>query len=921
MTRWWRGLRAASRIAARDARRARGRTTLVALMIGLPVLVAVAGGTLLQSTALTPERVVEQQLGPHAQALVEGFTQEGIRQDPTGTSWTASGPPPAQVPDLAAYEGDVAAVLPAGDRLVRLGDGRARLMTDDRAASGWASVVELPQADLPLVVPVLAEGAVPAAGEVLVGQGWADALDVGPGDTVTVDAEVPTATGGTEVRTRDVVVAGVVGPSLSTRDVYAPTGTVLGGPASARDVAWLVLGDAPVTWQHVVALNDLGSVVRSRDVVLDPPSAAELAAVGVGTERSDRVDPGTLALGGAVAAIVVVEAVLLIGPAFAVGARRSTRQLAVLAAAGAERRHLRQVVLLGGVVVGLGASLVAVVLGLGVAAVVRWVALALGAFAFPDLRVPWPLLPAAVVFGTAVATAAAWFPAWRAARTDVVAALAGRRAEAAPRRRVPVVGLVASAVGLALATWGSTGHRTGAVVGGIVAIELGLVLAAGALVGVVARLAPRLGVAGRFALRDAARQRGRTAPAVAAIVAAMAGVVTAAVYVESGERHRAAQYAPLAAEGTVLASLTPGDGQAARGAGVEQALRDTLPVDDVVPVRIGVAAEALAATDPGAVPSALPYVTAVRPPGNECPADAGTGAGSSAGRDPRCAGTLGAQLVWHDMRGSVLVDDGTVMAALGHPGAAEDAAALRSGDVLVGDPYAVRPDGTVRLEVQRWDDGDSAPRTLRTVTAPARVTHAADGIQFAVVLPPAVAAALDHVEVPAGFVATTTREPTPAEESRAYAAALRADTGAYVTVERGYTGAQPLTVWVLAAAALVVGLGATGISVALAGAEARPDLATLAAVGAAPVVRRRVAAAQAGVLSVVGALVGAVTGLALGRVLVVSERARAAYDPTWVVTVPWGAVAVVVLGVPLLSVAGAWLLTRSRLPMVRRVAA
>src|SRR5665647_2842117 len=58
--------------------------------------------------------------------------------------------------------------------------------------------------------------------------------------------------------------------------------------------------------------------------------------------RERGLDAGTLALVAAIGAMALLEAALLIGPAFAVGARRQQRQLALLAAAGAERRTLRQ---------------------------------------------------------------------------------------------------------------------------------------------------------------------------------------------------------------------------------------------------------------------------------------------------------------------------------------------------------------------------------------------------------------------------------------------------------------------------------------------------------------------------------------------------------------------------------------------------
>ena len=59
-------------------------------------------------------------------------------------------------------------------------------------------------------------------------------------------------------------------------------------------------------------------------------------------------------------------------------------------------------------------------------------------------------------------------------------------------------------------------------------------------------------------------------------------------------------------------------------------------------------------------------------------------------------------------------------------------------------------------------------------------------------------------------------------------------------------------------------LGGTLTATFLALSDARPDLATLAAVGAAPRTRRRVAAAYALVIGFVGAVLGAVVGFIPG---------------------------------------------------------
>jgi putative ABC transport system permease protein len=139
-------------------------------------------------------------------------------------------------------------------------------------------------------------------------------------------------------------------------------------------------------------------------------------------------------------------------------------------------------------------------------------------------------------------------------------------------------------------------------------------------------------------------------------------------------------------------------------------------------------------------------------------------------------------------------------------------------------------------------------------------------------------------------------------------------------VERGYVSQDRIAVLVLAGAALVIALGATGIAVGLAAAESRADLATLAAVGAAPRMRRRVAGGQGAVVAVLGTALGVVAGSVLGIVIVLMLRhGQPVPDMSWQLAVPWPELAALAVGIPVLATAAGFVFTRSRLPMVRRL--
>lgn len=194
-------------------------------------------------------------------------------------------------------------------------------------------------------------------------------------------------------------------------------------PPQATDPDWLVEGPpAGVTWQDVLAANEKGVVVTSRQVALNPPPDSEVPMAAMTGNTYDG-DTELTAAALTVAAMAVLEIVLLAGPAFAVGARRSRRQLGLVGSCGGSRGQVRAVVLVGGAVLGGVGAVAGVGAGFGLTALFRPMIEDFTGRRFGELTVqPWEILGIAVL-GLVTGVLAALAPAIVAGRQSVLESL------------------------------------------------------------------------------------------------------------------------------------------------------------------------------------------------------------------------------------------------------------------------------------------------------------------------------------------------------------------------------------------------------------------------------------------------------------------------------------------------------------------
>ncbi len=895
MTGYFATWRAALRVAQREARRAKGRAALVVAMIALPVLFLAYAAVNYDMFHLTRAERADRLMGT-GDAYV---------------SWQFDGPLEQPVPDDFGYgfgrhtragvhsTAQLLAALPAGTRAIRYTHGSVHMRT--ATGVGDLDAIGLDAGD-PLArhIVTLLAGRVPAnGGEVAASRSALSRLGVRLGGRVAL------ASG-----TRTFTVVGIVELPARLRDelVFRPEAVPGARPddqGNPQDAGWLVDTPQAVPYGQVQALNQRGMVVLSRAVILDPPPTRDVTRAGA----------AALSLGGVVGGVALLEIVLLAGPAFAVGARRRQRDLALVAANGGTPAQLRRLVLADGVLLGLVAGVLGIAVGIA------------GAFASRPLLEEhlthyraggYRAYPAALLAIAALAiltgVLAALVPAFIAAKQDVVAALAGRRGVTRSRKRWVLAGLCLCALGVFAAGYGAMRASANLIVGGLAVSELGLVLCTPALVGLVARAGRLLPAAPRIALRDSARNRTAAAPAISAVMAAVAGSIAIAVYLGASHQRDVAEYQQSLPTGYAMAYNIDRPGDLRVGA-VSQVLRDTLPTSAVVPLAH--------ATCPASASHDCQLILRM-PADRACPYTLARGPLShaeqrAAARDPRCRDANGSS--WqYGPSGSAIVDDGAAVTAL-TAGRADDVAAalatLRAGGVLVGDPrYLVGGRATL---VTTRDGVDSG----HTVTVPGYAMHTGlDRARLDPIVSRAALAGAGLAEEPSGLVAVTSRMPTQAERDRATAAIGALSSQYHVDIERGpHTSADPMA-FILALVAAAIALGAAGIATGLAAADGRAAIATLAAVGAAPWVRRVLSLSQSGVIAVLGSVLGSLAGL--GAALAVLVALNRPWTQQWPaptpfpLVVPWLNLGIALLAVPAVAMLSAGLLTRSRLPIEAR---
>ncbi|MDH6110370.1 putative ABC transport system permease protein [Kitasatospora sp. MAP12-15] len=410
-------------------------------------------------------------------------------------------------------------------------DGAATLAAKDgqplNADSSWQNLAinyapDSPNTDRDSRFPLSAGRAPTASDEIALDRRTAAKAGYAIGDTVRFAVQGPTLTKKLVgiVSTDDPRVT--AGGSLALFD----TGTAQQLFLQAGQFDELAVGSAPGTDNQELT-SRIRALLPSAGITVT--SGAQLA-----DEQAQQIADGTKALTRmllAFAGIALFVGVFVIANTFTMLITQRSRETALLRAVGASRRQVVRAVLAEAGLLGLGASVAGIALGIGIATAMRPMLNAGGA-GLPDgpLVVSTAALVQSLLVGVGVTVLAAWLPARKAAKIAPVEALT--TVDLMPPRRSLVLrnslGGVLTGAGVLLMLYvamkknGADSNLEAAALGSVLTLT-GMIVIAPLLSQPLIRLAGAVttrlfGVSGKLAQENALRNPRRTAATASALM-------------------------------------------------------------------------------------------------------------------------------------------------------------------------------------------------------------------------------------------------------------------------------------------------------------------------------------------------------------------------------------------------------------------
>ncbi len=730
-----------------------------------------------------------------------------------------------------------------------------------------------------------------------------DQLDINIGQRVAVTAKWH----GIDMRpmqttTTPATVVGVI----DTPSTFRPNAMYLQAPqgpiGSQPELSYYSGVQARIVLPPGESVTAVASSLNHAEVTIQTPQSWGGYENSYGSAVVSRLAATGIAVGGllSVATIIgFVVIVLLAGAAFAAGARRMQRDLALVSVTGGSPQQLRLMVLGEGLVLGVCAAMLGFVVALGTFIGIRASSAELiGMRLDRAIVISWPVLGVALV-SVVASVAAAWFSARRVAGMKPTVAVHGDSRTGSRRAYVPklatfafAVGLVGSVVTLvgidrlrALAgldfsspwLWSVHSEDQSKSAAFFVLMLLGLVALVPQLLALLAQHCGSLPLLPRLALRDAARSRHRSAPVVAAVLAVTTMGVGALIVAAGFDTQRKGDFLASTPAGMVAASLNGFSSPEAQGQ---------------VPTALAHLRQAVSPTAEYLVRGTGVEII------NECDSDAGMCSTSP-----------------------VSVADPTMIMRLAAVGANETTLRqhLDAGGVVVFDTskstakdrtfdgFGTYPARMTNGQVRAFEN-DLDPRTAATANLPVLVLEPREDTQMitmvfgsdravAAVPMPSIEPPISASDLTAVYTIGYPMTNSQIEGMNSALAPYQLEVDAHGTF---VPKAHGIAVAIAVLAGLIAVL-ATSAAAALAIVEQRADMAILRAMGTSPRRQRQLASIQSALLATLGVGLGIALGIYIGA---------SATNGTWFpVVIPWDQIAAIGIGVPLLAAAVAWLCT------------
>jgi putative ABC transport system permease protein len=932
----------ALRIARRSVKRNRLQSALIIAIIALPMALAGFALTYVESSRPTGPELVKYQLGlAQARYQVLEFPNEKLYQLPTDSrlSWND------YIPTTEGKEYvDVAKALP-GLELTPISNG----IVDFKTATGIGSISVVEgdswnSAFLSHGPTDKVSGRVPAnLNEVLVSPDALDRFGVKLGDQVST------------VAGESFKVVGVLREASRRANedvVYFKAGALADFNPTPADTVYFQLDGTSPSWAEIQKLNTLGVAVVSRSVLLNPPPQSEV------NQGPMLASIGTLIGLLFLAPLVLLPVIVLAGSAFAFGARRQTRTLAVLSSLGANAKLLRKVTLASGVWLGLIGGLIG--LSIGVVGVFffgpnladywsggrNW-------YNYPGFHFPAANLGLALLAAVILGAITSLVPAIRASKVNVLATLRGSRAEGQVRLRSGVGALVLLLVGvsaivaslLILIRSGGVGtdwqlkqalQLIGVLLGlgGAVVTIVSFIVGTGWILKAIRKVMSRFGSTANYAGKDLLYNRKRYSPVIASVltVTFVASFIASFFYGPSKFNHDNYQYEWLAGQAGVEFWVSPtGFDQSDPNlkavssenfwAGVPK--RDRVESDrklilstgafdsaTIIDTTVDVANSGGVTTSDGTIapqfdvpmpyvvynPERACYFTGLSPKSQEWLQSHVSSMTSSDMKEP--AGCVGVE----DPKRTIVVGDAKELNAIlkGKNQAALDT--LESGGVVLFNKL-YDYSGEAKVSWLKPSDYSWTGRNLENATKTVALKSYlvndinSNSFHYSSMISRETAAKLGIKAYPMSVVVNYTGDMPQSATDELNGRNI------YLSYANG-TGVQnPETfAWVIILLAALFSLASTGIALGLSQIEARTDKRTLSALGAPRSFRARLVSGQAFALTLTGSLLGAGTGLMLGAAMLNGMDSALAQFP-------WVQLATLVFGVPAIAAAAFWLFT------------